>query len=422
MKLLSKTTLLILTVSLFIFMVGNVVFFQVSKKMISKHIDNELIMQMHSIIDQINEDESLFQITKFSNEVVIDRLEKDISIKSTFSDTVLFSEIQKRYIPHRSLKFSHQSQSRNQLITIYKSLLSSDKLIERITISSIVMVLIFIIMIYIMNRFVFTNVWSDFFSNLKIIEHHDIKSMKKIELSDSEIDEFTSLNKVMSEMVDRIQLDYLNLKELTANTSHEIQTPLAIIKNKAEMLLQSENLNEQEMQEVYSILNTSNRLSKINQSLLLISKIENNQYSEFEIIDVQTVLNKHLQNFLMLAESSNRELISDIQPAMIKINPILFDMLVINLIKNALSHSSEKAKITVDFKEACLTITNDGEALPFDEDQLFKRFMRNSTNKSSNGLGLEIVKKICRFHNLEITYSFEAQKHIFKVDFNKIIV
>jgi hypothetical protein len=160
MRLLSKTTLLIITVSIFIFMFGNIAFFYISKGMIKKHIDTELVSQMHNVIGQIKKDEALFNITKFSDEVSIKAVHPDIAQPPTFSDTVLFSTIQNIYIPHRALKFSYQSKSRNQIITIHKSLLSSDKLIERITISSIVMVMVFIIMIYIMNRFIFVNVWS----------------------------------------------------------------------------------------------------------------------------------------------------------------------------------------------------------------------------------------------------------------------
>jgi len=420
MRLLSKTTLLILTVSIVMFLFGNIVFFQISKEMINKHIDAELVNQMHNIIAQINKDESLFQITKFSDEVVIKTIDVKQVQNPRFSDTVLFNAIQKRYIPHRSLKFSYLSKSNNQLVTVYKSLLSSDKLIERITISSIFMVIGFIIMIYVLNRYIFVNVWSNFFTSLKKIEKYDIKSISKISFQETEIEEFEKLNKVLSTMVNRIQQDYRNLKELTANTSHEIQTPLAIIKSKAEMLLQSENLSEQEMEDVYSILNTSDRLSKLSQSLLLITKIENDQFEDSESVDVKNVIEKHMKNFELLLQGSELQLTSSIISGQVIMNPVLLDILVLNLIKNAVIHSPSKAKINVIYAPPFFTVINDGVPLPFPSDQIFNRFARGSTNQNSVGLGLEIVKKITNYYSIAIIYNYTNMQHYFKVDFSNI--
>lgn len=421
MKLLSKTTLLILTVSIFIFMVGNIVFFQATKSMIKKHIDYELVSQMHNVIKQIKENESMFQITRFSDEVKIESVDKDYKIQPFFSDTVLYSLIQKRYDPHRSLTFNYKSQSRNQRITIYKSLLSSDKLIERITLASIALVMSFIFMIFILNRYVFANVWSDFFTSIKKIDKHDIKSQKKIEFNQSEIEEFDKLNEVLSSMVLRIQKDYLNLKELTANTSHEIQTPLAIIKSKAELLLQAENLTEKQLKEIYSILNTTERLSKLNQSLLLITKIENNQFEESQIVNIKEILQKHIENFQMLFESSNTKLNTDISEGSVKINPVLFDILITNLLKNAIIHGQSKGDISIIFTKNILQISNYGETLSFHPDLIFTRFAKGANKQNSNGLGLEIVKKICDYYSIPINYSFFNEKHCFEINFKDII-
>ncbi|MBI9068100.1 MAG: HAMP domain-containing histidine kinase [Salinivirgaceae bacterium] len=420
MRLLSKTTLLIVTVSIFIFLIGNIVFFHISKAMIKKHIDTELVSQMHRVLSKINKSEELFQLTQFSDEVVIKVMPASYVQHPQFSDTVLYDKIQKRYVPHRSLKFTYKSVNVNRKISIYKSLLSSDKLIERITISSIVMVMIFVLMIYILNRFVFRNVWSNFFSSLKKIENYDIKSLEKLKLEETEIDEFDKLNKVLTKLVNRIQSDYQSLKELTANTSHEIQTPLAIIRNKAEMLLQSDNLSEKEMQEVYSILTTSDRLSKLNQSLLLITKIENNLFDEFEEIHVNEILEKHLNNFAMLFEAGEFKVSSELTEGSISINPILLDILVSNLMKNAVAHGTKEGNIHVAYHHPMLQIKNDGERLPFPEEHIFTRFVRGTNGSTSNGLGLEIVSKICNYYSITINYSFKEKQHCFAIDFSNI--
>jgi signal transduction histidine kinase len=419
MKLLSKTSLLIITASIFIFWLGNIVFFSVSKEMISKHINSELLIHMDKIKGQIQNIEPDLWAVNFS-EISINTVDRSIIQNPVFSDTVLYSDIQKTFIPHRALRFSHQTEDRNYLIIIYKSLLSSDKLIERITVSSIVMVIAFIIVIYVLNRFIFTNVWSSFSSSLLKVEEYDIKSLDSLTLPGSEIDEFDKLNKVLLKMVERIQSDYRSLKELTANTSHEIQTPLAIIKSKAEILLQSEKLSEEDIKMVDSILNTTGRLSKLNQSLLLIARIENNQFEESEAIELRNAIGKATGNLEMLFEAGEYVVKTELNVCSININPTLLDVLISNLLKNAILHGIHDSEIMIKLKDCRLAVTNRGEPLPFPSDQLFKRFIKGSNEKSSSGIGLEIVRKICNYYQIEVQHSYEKTQHTFSVDFSKI--
>jgi len=417
MRLLTKTSLLIITVSIFIFLIGNIVFFRVTKHMIINQVDAELINKMHNLLKN---NESLE-----SNLFVTDHIEIDTNVLydseiARFSDTVLYSKIQNKYIPHRALQFSKKVNSNISKITIYKSLLSSDKLIEKITLASILMVVFFIIAIYALNRFIFEKVWSNFFRNLKKVENYDIKSSNVLSVEESEIDEFNKLNSVHLKMVERIQTDFLNLKELTANTSHEIQTPLAIVKSKAELLLQSDNLDETELNAVDSIITSIERLSKLNQSLLLITKIENNQFSDAVSVNVKEILDKHLQNFDMLFQSANVVLEFDITDLSIEINPILLDILIMNLLKNAIAYANNKKELSVVLKNNTFSVCNSGEALVFSPDDLFKRFVKGSSNQNSSGLGLEIVSRICKLYGISINYKYQELKHCFTIDFSNI--
>jgi len=341
MRLLTKTSLLIITVSIFIFLIGNIVFFNVSKQMINNHVDTDLIYQMHRTIKEIKTIDSDAFLNRFSDDVVIKTIEFSAIKNPAFSDTVLFSSIQKKFIPNRALTFTFPHENKNYQIVIYKSLLSSDKLIERITISSIIMFLTFAIVIYIMNQFIFGSVWSNFFSNLKKVENYDIKGRVKLELEASEIDEFSKLNTVLIQMVNRIQGDFENLKELTANTSHEIQTPLAIIKSKAEILLQSQNINEDELNIIASILSTTERLSKLNQSLLLMTKIENDQYCESVTVNLTKVIVKLISNFEMIFQAGKFQVKAEQENLSILANSVLIEVLISNLLKNAITHGKK---------------------------------------------------------------------------------
>lgn len=419
MKLLSKTSLLIITGSIFIFWIGNLVFFRITREVINEHINNELMTQMAGVMTRLNRGETINDLPgNFDQVSVIDTDAAPVR-PPVLSDTVLYNASQQKFIAHRALRFSYMAVDGNRDIIIYKSLLSSDALIERITLLSVALLIVFIIMIYILNRYIFTNVWSTFSNSLERLDIYDFNKPGGLVLPVSEITEFDKLNRVLLEMTDRIQSDYRSLKELTANTSHEIQTPLAIIRSKAELLLQSENLSEADLETVNSILNTTGRLSKLNQSLLLIAKIENKQFEDNEEIELREALEKYIDNLDVLINAGEFKVISNLKSCKIRMNHLLLDILISNLLKNAVTHGSKGCDIGVKLDNCVLEISNQGAPLSFSEDQLFKRFIKGSGKEGSTGIGLEIVRKICSYYRIEVGHNYIENLHTFRVDFSK---
>ncbi|NPA45070.1 MAG: HAMP domain-containing histidine kinase, partial [Chlorobi bacterium] len=382
MKLLSKTSLLIITVSIFIFMAGNITFFYVLKHMINKHVTNELKEDVLTLKKKIKENKNIINSISINKDISVKEIKPNIYQQQKIKDTVLFNTLKKKYIPYKSISFTTNIKNKRYLVTIYKSMLSSNNLIEKITVASIIMVVIFLGMIYILNRFIFVKVWSDFFDNLKKVRSYNINSRKKLNLNTSEIDEFNKLKDVLLQMTERIRQDFQNLKELTENTSHEIQTPLAIIKSKAELLLQSENIKEKDAELIFSILNTSERLSKLNKSLLMISKIENNQFNENQTLNIKNVVNKIIKNFDILFEAGEFNLKFSAEEFYIKINPVLLDVLISNLIKNAIAHTKKGNEINIKIYNYFVKISNHGNKSDIVPENLFKRFKKGKTNKN----------------------------------------
>ena len=420
MKLLSKTSLLIITGSIFIFWIGNLVFFRITREAINEHINNELMTQMAGVMTRINRGETINELPGSYDQVSVISSDAASVRQPVFSDTVLYNASQQKFIAHRALRFSYMADDGNRDIIIFKSLLSSDALIERITLLSVALLIVFIIMIFILNRYIFTNVWSTFSNSLERQDIYDFNKPGGLVLPASEIAEFDRLNKVLLEMADRIQSDYLSLKELTANTSHEIQTPLAIIRNKAELLLQSDSLSKTDMETVTSILNTTGRLSKLNQSLLLIARIENKQFEDNEEIKLDEALERYIDNLDVLINAGGFKLKSNVKACRIRMNHMLLDILISNLLKNAVSHGTKGGDISVSLENCVVEISNHGAPLSFSEDQLFKRFIKGSGKEGSTGIGLEIVRKICGYYRIEVGHSYIEDLHTFRVDFSNI--
>ena len=210
----------------------------------------------------------------------------------------------------------------------------------------------------------------------------------------------------------RIQEEFLSQKQYSENLSHELLTPLAIIRSKAELLMQSPQLNEESMLNLDSIIQTAGRLTKVNQALILLSKIENNQFVDEERIHLNDIINESLGNFedqirkkklkvrMNLKESS--ELYSNLN---------LMRVLISNLIKNAVFHNVDGGSIQISLEEKTLIIVNSGIENKHSPEEFFKRFVSSQTSDNSVGLGLSIVKRICTLFSYSIMYETKEEMH-----------
>jgi len=219
-------------------------------------------------------------------------------------------------------------------------------------------------------------------------------------------------------MSKKLQQDYRSLKEFNENASHEIQTPLAIIKSKLELLIQNEALKEDEMKIINSVYEATNRMSRLNQGLLLISKIDNNQFPVAEKINLQQLIEKNLEHFeelIALKKLNVTVAMSEtIEPEM---NRTLAEILMSNLLSNAIRHNVEEGDITVRLEAGQLIISNTGHALTSSPDELFERFRKSDRNSESAGLGLAIVKRILNIYHFPIDYTVNGQIHKMKISF-----
>jgi signal transduction histidine kinase len=274
------------------------------------------------------------------------------------------------------------------------------------------------ITVYFVNTHVIRKAWLPFYENLQIVKNFSVEENQPITLEKSGIDEFEELNDSLTRLTDKIISDFNNLKEFTENASHEMQTPLAIMQSKSEMLLQSENLDPEHIQHIRAIYTSVQRLSKLNKTLLLLSKIENNQFTEKESIDVNKSIEKQLEIFEDFIENKELELVMNTaMDVTIEANPLLFDMVISNLISNAIKHNVKGGSITVSTTKLFVSVSNSGAPTSLDSSSLFERFKKESSSSNSFGLGLAIVKKVCDNYNWKITHSFAEDQHNISIYF-----
>lgn len=248
---------------------------------------------------------------------------------------------------------------------------------------------------------------------------HCIQPGKEVPPLDNptKIREFRQLSDAALDMGNRSYKAYEEQKQFIENASHELQTPLAIVRGKVELLAESEGMTEQQMEQLDEIYATLGRAVKLNKSLLLLSRIENGQYTEMEDVSVDEILDELLPDLMDIYEHKRVNLIRkrEEQPFIIRCNHSLAQILVSNLVKNSLLHNREEGELQVLTTPTSLVIKNTGD-VPLDGEKLFRRFYHGMDGKKdSTGLGLAIARSIALSSSLKLTYEWQNGMHAFRL-------
>ena len=389
--------------------------------MVNREVKMELVTEMHQLMlnpkieSILNKDSVFFPLPNQYQIITILEIKKP---EFVFTDTLLFDSIMQRYQSHRMLRYETKINDQPVQLTISKSLNISDKLIENVTIVIFFLSITFMLCIVVFNNYFFKRIWGNFFKTIETIQAYNISDVQEVKLPESEISEFNLLNRVLEKMHERINQDYNNLKEFIENISHEIQTPLAIIKSKIELLTQSEKLDTEQLALIQSVQTSAIRLSNLNKTLILLSKIDNNQFPRKEKVQLKEIIDFHLDNFEEIIESQKISVTKDYQClTSIQADSDLINIMLLNLLKNAIYHNQSSGKLEIICDSASLTIKNTGKELEISQDDLFKRFTKSSFRPDSLGLGLAIVKKICDYYCFKISYSYQDNYHTITITF-----
>jgi signal transduction histidine kinase len=283
-----------------------------------------------------------------------------------------------------------------------------------------VTLLFFIILLLgfiILNRRIARQVWKPFYSTLDRLKSFDLNSQENIRLDSSDIGEFEQLNKALRLLIEKNISVFLQQKQFTENASHELQTPLAVLKSKIDLLMQNETLTESQSELIASLNIPISRVSRINKNLLLLAKIENKQFAEDELLNLSELVNQNLDFLEEHLRAKNNTVEKDIcQNCSVRANRSLVDIMLVNLLLNAIRHNQEGGVIKIKLTAERLLISNTGETA-LNRETVFKRFITSSAQAPSSGLGLAIVKEIVNRYHWQVNYLFSDQFHTFSVSF-----
>ena len=413
----AKTGIYYLTITLALFAIGGSIFYFSLQNIINDAVSEHLFDVKEQIQSYAKEKGEIPKESPIGTDKII-FTPVDQPLKQEMRDTILYDRGDEEYLPFRTLIFSVKAGEINYKVSITKPLIESDDLIESIATSLSELAGILLVVLILLNWWLSKKMWQPFYKTLDALRKFDVSKKEMMQFSPVKTSEFKMLNTEIEKMTKKIQHDYRNLKEFTENASHEIQTPIAIMRSKLELMIQSENIPKEQIKSIQEIYESVNRLSKLNQSLLLLAKIENRQFDEMQTIDLKKLIENKLEQFedmIAFKKISVEKNIRDTYSH--KMNSHLADILLSNIIGNSIKHNVSEGKIKIELKNNMLTISNTGNALETPAEKLFERFQKASPSSDSVGLGLSIVKQICDTYNLKVRYNFTAGMHIISISF-----
>ena len=413
MKLLNKINIRYLLFSVGVLILLGITFYFVLSYIISEELDEKLLTIQKRVTAQIKNENQILVIKPYI-EVVEGAYRQQ---QTLFSDTIIENLLEKEGEEFRQLTSIKEINGKTYKIIARESKMESHELFESIALIIFLAFIVLVFILFIINSRIAKSVWLPFYNNLKLIKIFSLNDLSPLRLKPTNIKEFNELNNVIFSLTEKVISDYKSVKQFSENASHEIQTPLTIISAKLESLINSNGLNTEQLEKVKSIYSSVHRLSKLNKSLLLLTKIENKQFRDVEEISIRKVIEEKLIEFQELISLGNLKLETVLdEDILVVISPLLADILINNLISNSINHNKEKGKIKIEIKERQLSISNSGNTILSNSGNIFNRFYKENPSSKSVGLGLAIVKKICDTHNIKITYSFKENMHCFMLD------
>lgn len=367
------------------------------------------------IIDKKHFDESLYTIQKVgTNEA--------LAAKDQYFDTTILmqddDDENPEWEPVRMLTSVFKVENNYYQLNIANPIIEQNDMVKALFWNIVALYLLLILSIILINNIILKKLWMPFYKFLEQLKSYKIENAKPLAISDSNITEFNDLQVAVDQMNQYNLNAYNRQKEFIENVSHELQTPIAIAINKLELLFedgQLQNHQSEMLAETHKILL---RLTKLNKSLLLLSKIDNRQHSELTQVSINKLvyeIKDELDDYI----SSKNLTINSLkdEPLFKKMDNAHATIMILNILKNAIIHNIENGVIEISIEKNQLIVANTGIPKSLDQDKIFNRFHKGNTSQSNTGLGLSIIKAIANLYALQISYQYRDAKHFFIIKF-----
>lgn len=418
MKLLTQTTRYYFLLAVSLLLLGIPAIYFALRTVLIHKLDEELREHKNSFFQSlrlITSEKELNVYKHFYEEFSLVEVPYKIEKDSIYT-VEAYDSTEHKISPYRILRSGVYLNGKHYELLIRESLITTRELILIILLVKAGILVSLLAGLLIINRKLTRKVFAPFYQmveNLKSFEIDKDSSIKEIQ---TRISEFQDLNKVLVQLTRRNHQSYISQKEFTENAAHELQTPLAIIRTKLELLMQTSEITHEQAELIGELYDATQRINRLNKSLLLLSQIENAGSPELEPVNLRMLIEKVLQRYTEVLQSNKISAhVNGSQPDL-RTNPALVEILIGNLISNAARFSPAGGRIQVQVSDQEIIISNTGEPL-LHPDKIFNRFHTETKQKGGTGLGLTISKQICNVLGYHLHYQYVNGEHIFRIAF-----
>jgi signal transduction histidine kinase len=418
MKLLAQTNRRYLRIAVAVLLAGGAALFLGVRSLFNYFADERLAQLQEEIaLYEVSLDTLPFFFQSNNERLLVRPLPSRNLPQKQFGDTTLFNEIRHVIEPYRRLRFGAVMRGTSYQVDLFQSAVKTEDIAKMASLLTFILIAIMLAALFLVQRRLSARLWQPFYETLDRLRGFRVAQPEPLTLPKTDTDEFIELNKALERLTEKVNLDYNALKRFTENASHEIQTPLAVIRAKLELLLQSEDLNDIQLAQLHTVQQAAGRLSRLQQALLLLVKIENDQFTTREKIDLRKLVESKLDLLEEFITAKNLKVSRDLGNVVLELNPFLAETLIGNLLGNAVKHNLAGGWIHLDLSGKEFRISNSGNPPQIDPSQLFERFRRSTNQQEGLGLGLAIVKEICENQGLTVNYTFSDGIHTVLVGF-----
>jgi len=401
-------------ITLSVLFAGAVIYFFAINYIAKNQLDRNLIEEIDGVKDYIKLNQQLPKQVDFDEDQVIFVKTDRQNLQRRFFDTIYNNPKERKKEAGRAVSCLISLNGNNYETTIIVSREDTEYLVQIIGFITLILSIGLLLILFLTNRYILTGLWKSFYATLNEIKAFNVSDTKNFRLKQSKVDEFSELNKAVHIMSSRVKNDFQHLKQFTENASHEMLTPLAVITSKLDTLIQDETLKNYQFDQINDIYAAAGRLARLNQSLLLLVKIENNLIEDAEQINLDILISEKLKQFHELIFSMNIQVEKNLQNKQVLASKYLMDILFNNLFSNAIRHNTKNGKLIITLTDDKLIFQNSGGSTPLNPDKVFERFQKGNKSEGT-GLGLALVKNICTLNNWTISYYYDNILHTFQI-------
>lgn len=419
MKLVSKNILINTVISIIILFLGEYSIFVLLKQEITKETTEHLSMERMVFLDGLQNGVS---IEYYKNNIgdIIDITPIDhISFAEPVFQDLDESDHERREETFAAKKMTFDCTYRGQhyRVSITKTVDEDEGLARSLPTTIILSGVGMLVMLVLVNLYIYSKLFAPVNKLIRDIEQFSIHDLEQIVRPKTSTYEFYILGKKVSAMSQKIISDYKSMKEFTENMAHEVQTPLAVINSKLEHCIQDENLTASQAALLSDALQAVQKLFKLNRGLIILSKLENQQYSHSETINITQLVQERLAYFSDFLNNKNIKITEQYTHKIYaNLDSSLSEVFIDNILKNAIQHNFDRGELIVTTEPNALLISNTGPEPKVSTEEFFNRFYSGNSNESL-GLGLSIVKKICDYNGFKSSYYYENGFHHVKITF-----